>query len=87
MPNDLLQTHLKLLQENNFYLQSSNYFKKQQKQLLIRLLIKLLIKLQNYRERHHRIVQEQLKVKQKIQNLIDKYQKKHISISTKKKEI
>ena len=50
-----------------------------QKQLLIWLGKKLLIKLQNSQEIHHRMVQKQLKIKQKALDLIEKYQKKDIA--------
>ena len=40
---------------------------------------KLLIKLQNSQEIHHRMVQKQLKIKQKALDLIEKYQKKDIA--------
>ena len=49
--------------------------KKLQNQLVILFAIKLLIKLQKYQKVHHKLVQKQLKNKQKIQNLIEKYQK------------
>ena len=49
--------------------------KKLQNQLVILFAIKLLIKLQKYQKVHHKLVQKQLKNKQKIQNLMEKYQK------------
>ena len=57
--------------------------KKQKKQLVIRLVIKPLINLRKSQELHHRIVQRQLKVKLKIEDLIKKYQKKDIYLQKK----
>ena len=66
---------LKLLQKEKL--------KKQQKQLVIRIVRQLLIQLQKYQELHHNIVQKQLNIKQKIQDLIEKYQKKDICLQKK----
>ena len=54
------------------------HLKKQQKQLVILLVIKSLIRLQKSQDFHHKTIQEQLKLKQKIQDLIEKYLKKHM---------
>ena len=53
MLSNLLQMRLKLLQKEQF-------FKKQHKQLVIRLLIKFLIELQKFHKIHNKITQKQL---------------------------
>ena len=67
--------HLKFLQKEQF--------KMQLKQLAIWLVIELLIKLQKSLEVQHGIVQRQMKVKQEIYDLTEKYQK--IDISSEKR--
>ena len=68
----LAQMYLKPLQKLQF--------KKQQKQLLILLVIKLLIKLQKLYKTYCRILQRQLKVK-------EKYQKKDVVLQKKDRKL
>ena len=57
---------------------SNKTIQKTAEAIVIWLVIKLLIKLQTSQELHHGIVQKKLKVKQKMQDLIQKYQKRDV---------
>ena len=63
------------------------YFRKLQKQRVIWLPIKLLIRLQKSQDLYHGIVQGQLQMKQKIMDLMEKYQKKHICFQKNRQQI
>ena len=75
MLNNLSQIHLKLLQKEQY--------KKKRNHQVIWLVIEMLINLQKSQEVQHRIVQKQLKVKHKIQDLIQRYQKNYVYVSRK----
>ena len=51
--------------------------------IAISLVIKLLIQLQKYQKVYRTIIQKQIKVKQKIQNLLEKYQMKDMYFQSK----
>ena len=68
MLNNLLQMHLKL------FLEEQEKIQKQQQKLVT----KLLTKLQKSQRFHHRIIQKQLQMKNKILDLIEKYLQKDI---------
>ena len=74
MLNNLQQIHLELLRKD--------WFRKQQKLLLIWLVIKLLKKLQKSQKRHNRIIQKQLQM-----SMIKKYLKKDIYLQKKDRKL
>ena len=68
--NNLQQMHLKLLQKEQL--------KKEQKPSSVRLAKKFITKFQKNQKFHHRIGKGQLEMKQKLLDVIVKYQKKYI---------